>query len=184
MKLCQKIVLTNALSLRTFLTQEVESDLVALNESCSLSFHPYLLRPFTEDEKAFAPLVAPLRLSLDLVIFDDEQKKPLLENLSGNRSLLLISEIIHGLVESLEVFGLEFTSIIPREHDLRIAFSTKGLNHEKSLIGALMMLKTAIEALLFVRGLVIGHAQLITAPSVDQKIKAIIDHIFYERMHA
>jgi hypothetical protein len=105
MKLVQKIVLTNTLSLRTFLTLEAESDLVALAEPRELSFHPYLLRPFIEEEQPWAPLLAPLRLSLDLIIIDEEHKKAIFTNLSDNRSLLLISEIIHGLVESLEVFG-------------------------------------------------------------------------------
>lgn len=177
MKLCQKVILTNSLKLSSVLVAGEILEAGDITQSYALSFHPYLLK--AASEISFSKDCEPLSLELNLLITDDEHKKPLFEELSQTRSMLLVSEIIYGLVEALETFGFVLGSIEPQKAVLKIAFSSQE-RPKSALVGGLMLLKTSIDALLFVRGLKLGHAELMSL-RVDSEIKNVLDHIFFER---
>lgn len=180
MNLCQKVILTRSLKLSSALVPGETLEEGDLTKSYKLSFHPFSLK--AASEISFSKDCAPVNFELNLLITDDEHRRPLFEALSQTRSLLLVSEIIHGLVEALEVFGFIFTGIEPQKSVLKIAFSAQE-SPRSALVGALMLLKTSIDSLLFVRGLKLGHAEL-DRPNVDSEMKNALEHIFFERADA
>ncbi|MCA9507682.1 MAG: hypothetical protein KC505_04575 [Myxococcales bacterium] len=177
MKLCQKVTLDKRHMLNMSLVVQDDAAASWLTKAHELSFYPFSLRAHSDLE--LEGVSKACKLELTIIISDNEQNKPIFKGLSSTSSLLLVAEIIQGLTECIEVFGFKLEQIQAQEIFLKISLSSEA-RPKGEVLGALMLLKTSINALLFVRGLELRHAKLVQS-SFEQESTNIIEKIFYER---
>lgn len=178
MKLRQKIIVDKNLTLHTLMSDEEDADLEALSPEIELSFYPFNLQAFSLAGRAKLSLSEPLYLTLDMQIIDDEQKKPIFSGLSECRSILLISEFINTIYESIQVLGLKFMSLRPHDESLSLCFSSFEHKDDSSLIGALSVLRILLDTQLFVRGLRFSKIKFHGAGTTNQVLLCNVKKIF------
>lgn len=94
-----------------------------------------------------------------LLITDDVAQKPLLANQSESRAIFWLGELIQGIALSFEELGFQLKSLKP---SIETGLMVIDFSREKSsqTFGAFLCLATAIDALLFARGLLIKSSEL------------------------
>jgi hypothetical protein len=183
MKLCQKIILDTDNKLLSNLYpqsvsyKQIESVYERLLGPCDLSFHPFVLEAwcaktvsFPSDDQALS-----FELIWDIHIVDDEEHKNLLSRLCHNRSLLLLSETFNGLEEVINIIGFSLNYIRPdpTKNLISLNISLTDTSYKKALGGALI-LRTALDSLLFVRGLIIDSSTLVS-PELEKVLGVVLN---------
>jgi hypothetical protein len=96
-----------------------------------------------------------------VLIADMSEKKPLLVDGWGGRSLLLLGEVVEHLFEAFDRFGLKLNSVAPDScknliFDFKIPHGMKA----QTALGTALCLVQFLDGLLFVRGLEIAVASV------------------------
>lgn len=118
-----------------------------------------------------------------LLIVDDVAKKPLLIDQPEARALFWLGELIGGMACCFQELGFTLKSLKPSVETGHIIIEFSTINSSQTL-GALLCLATAIDALLFARGLLVGSSELHmreqehnkVPPSFLHRLKALFEH--------
>lgn len=189
MKLCQRIILDSKKGVSTSLwggpeKPDPEYLFERLCSPCELSFHPYVLEAFASCSKLWSQaLPTPLIITWGVKIIDDDQHQPLYNNLSSNRCLLLLSETLLGMQEAIDAVGLRLARLEPEPSNNLLTFYLENKSNRSAgtLTGAALLLSTAFDSLLFVRGLVIKESTLELSQGqekVDPELAQVLSDIF------
>lgn len=106
-----------------------------------------------------------LELAWVISIVDDLEGKPLLDNISNRRSILLMGEMLFGIAEGLSIVGFSLNSLEPNAkiNSLSINYVIpKGLSLATT-IGSTICLVNMIDSLLFARGLSLANPRIVAS---------------------
>lgn len=130
-----------------------------------LSFFPYWICVAVEkpvDGHWASSLKLDLSQQMFLTIADDVNMDPFLNRYSTRRRIFILGEIIEGIFESLQVLGFSGDRIYsnPSDSQLRIDFRALEGSPLFRLLGQALCFSTALDHLLFARGLTISSLDL------------------------
>lgn len=185
MKLIQNLKLLPDQTIATWLSQQIplRSSDIFLAGPFDFSFHPFEICAWASNAfSSPAPLKTDITFTWRISIIDDEEKKALLNLRSSNRALLMLSELFVGLAECCSHTAFVIEKIEPEVENqmlcirLQIPAETQG----SLMVANALCLRTALDSLLFCRGLTIGASSF--ESKEESPCIALLKTIFLARL--
>jgi hypothetical protein len=170
-KLYQCLLLDEESKIKTFLVTKISNFEIAFGP-LEFDFHPYKMLALINENYKFQELATnSIKLSIQILIVDEELKKPFLHNITASNALLMLSEFIKDIYESFNKVKWNLVQISPNQTAyLEFKIEIFNIVSVSSLIGQALILGGLFESLLCARGLMINKLILLSDSEIDKKI--------------
>ena len=135
-------------------------------------FHPYKVLALFDKKHELKELPPNLiKLSLNILIVDEELKKPFLLDITASHALLMLSEFIKDIYECFHKVNWNLIKVTPNQSAyLDFKLEVSNITSVSSLIGQALIIGALLESLLCARGLMLKELTLVPDFNIDKQI--------------
>ena len=146
-------------------------------------FHPYKVLALFDKKYELKELPPNLiKLSLNILIVDEELKKPFLLDITASHALLMLSEFIKDIYECFHKVNWNLTKVTPNQSAyLDFSLEISNITSVSALIGQALIIGGLLESLLCARGLMIKNLILEPNSNIDQVLLSTLTNCLWLR---